>query len=135
MHTRICFWIVLLGLTLGGTLVLAQEGAPAPAPAPAPSPGATTSPSPGGFGGRENPPGQQPGRQQPGFEQPGQRQDQMRQLEQRPVFLSGKVMMEDGTPPPESRPGPTLAEEDTLASIRTFPCWPSWKLKRPLLSV
>lgn len=97
MHIRTCSWIMLLGLTLGGILSLAQQ-APAPAPAPAPSAGPTTAPGPG------RDPGGQPGRgQQPGFEQPGrQQQDQMRPFEQRPIFLSGKVMLEDGTPPPES---------------------------------
>src|SRR5687767_4516902 len=99
MHTRTCSWVMLLGLTLGGILSLAQQGQ-APAPAPAPNAGPSTSPGP--QPGRD--PGGQPGRQQPGFEQPGrqQQQDQMRQMEQRPIFLSGKVMLEDGTPPPES---------------------------------
>lgn len=99
MHTRTCFWAMLFGLTLGGILSLAQQG-PAPAPAPAPTAGPTTSPGP--QPGRD--PSGQPGRQQqPGFEQPGrQQQDQMRPFEQRPIFLSGKVMLDDGTPPPES---------------------------------
>ena len=102
MYKRTCLWVMVLGLTVGGVLLFAQAAGPAPAPAPGPAAGPTTSPGPGAFPGRDSGPGPQPGRQQPGFEQPGRRQDQTRPFEQRPIFLSGKVVLEDGTPPPES---------------------------------
>ncbi len=96
MRTMSRLWLV----AAAATLALAQEPAPGPAPTPGPAGGA--GPTTGGPGlGREPSPGGQPGRQPQGpFEQPG-RQPQQRPQEQRPVFLSGKVMLEDGTPPPE----------------------------------
>ena len=102
MRSRASLSGLLILIVVTWTAALAQEAPPAPAPSPAPAAGPTTSPSPGGPG-RDTGPGQQPGRQQPGFEQPGrqQQQDRMRGFEQRPVFLSGKVILEDGTPPPE----------------------------------
>ena len=79
--------------------MIAQE-APAPAPAPAPtSPGPSPGPSQPGAG-----------RPDPGMGRPGQNtpfpRDQREQMQfpdqmQRPIFLSGKVVMEDGTPPPD----------------------------------
>jgi tetratricopeptide (TPR) repeat protein len=75
----------------------------APAPAPAPpagggggggqpggNPGGGGNPFPGG-GGRPTQPPTRPQQQEPSF-------DQMNQ--QRPIFLSGKVVMDDGTRPP-----------------------------------
>lgn len=64
----------------------------------------------GGTGGGNNPntgipgntspfPGRTPGNQQDTF--PGQNRTQFPEM-QRPVFLSGKVTLEDGSPPPES---------------------------------
>jgi TolA-binding protein len=79
--------------------VLAQEQPPQPAPAADPSPGAASPgniPSPGS-------PGRIPGQpsptdpRQPFPTDPRQQFPEM----QRPVFLSGKVVMEDGTPPPD----------------------------------
>lgn len=60
--------------------------------------GVPTGPSPGGMNapGRGTQPGF-PNTQQPGYGQPNQQQP----MEQRPIFLSGKVMLEDGMPPPE----------------------------------
>ncbi len=86
-----------LAALAGIVSALAQEQAPAPAPqAPAPSPGPPST-NPGG----NQQPGQGNPRQQNPF--PGQnRQDQVG-IPERPqvMFLSGKVVMEDGTAPPE----------------------------------
>ncbi len=94
------FRISLAAFALAG-MIQAQE----PAPAPAPTAGG------GGGGGTQQPtmpnPGQ--GTQQPGNTGrnpfPGQTQDpnqQQRMPEmQRAIYLSGKVMLDDGTPPPE----------------------------------
>ncbi len=78
-----------------------QETQPAPQPAPQPSP----SPSPGGSTGGTGRPGAQPTpmptpdtRRLPGQQQPPGRMEDM----PRPIFLSGKVMLSDGTPPPDS---------------------------------
>src|SRR5260370_3337801 len=67
----------------GATPTTGRGGTP---PATGPTPGTGT--QPGGNRG-----------QLPGMDQPGQEQNP---FEQRPIFLSGKVMLEDGTPPPES---------------------------------
>ena len=80
---------------LAGVLVLsAQQPAPAPAPAPAPgptAPGPGTNPRPGT--GTQNPTNTFPGQN---------RQDQMSMPDRQQVmFLSGKVVMDDGTAPPE----------------------------------
>ncbi|MEZ5353863.1 MAG: tetratricopeptide repeat protein [Bryobacteraceae bacterium] len=58
---------------------------------------------PGGFPGN-NTPGNIPGRgQQPGQDDPFGRNQQQRFPDmQRPIFLSGKVVTSDGTPPPDS---------------------------------
>lgn len=88
---------VALGLMLGLGIIWAQETqAPAPTPSPAPSapsptPTPTTPTSPGRFPGQDR---------QPGQLDPRQQQQQFPDM-QRPIFLSGKVLMEDGTPPPE----------------------------------
>ncbi|MBL8292512.1 MAG: tetratricopeptide repeat protein [Bryobacterales bacterium] len=86
-----------LGLIFGLGILSAQEAqAPAPSPSPAPSapsptPTPTTPTSPGRFPGQDR---------QQGPLDPRQQQQQFPDM-QRPIFLSGKVLMEDGTPPPE----------------------------------
>src|SRR5687767_9674838 len=81
---------------------LSAQQAPAPAPAPPAgggqgAPGGATNPG----GGRPSPGIQQPGQQQPG-QMPGRERDPFSEMQNRPVFLSGKVVMDDGTPPPDS---------------------------------
>lgn len=89
--------LVALIITAGAVVAMAQEP-PTQQPGPTPAPGGAPAPTP-------NVPG--PGRdQQPGMgreRQPGmdQGQQQRGQFEQRPIFLSGKVILDDGTPPPE----------------------------------
>jgi tetratricopeptide (TPR) repeat protein len=105
---RLSFRIALVSALSCVCLPAQQAPAPAPAPAPA-SPGAN---SPGG----NNAPGR--GQQQPpGF--PGRDQQQQQQQQpfpemQRPVFLSGKVVMDDGTPPPD----PVVIERVCGAVVR-----------------
>ena len=90
------------GAALAATLAAGQQPAPqpAPSPAPAPSPGPTpstpgtipTTPTPTPFPTER---GRQP--------ELGTRQQQEQLSEMpRPIFLSGRVMMEDGTPPPDA---------------------------------
>jgi len=107
MRTRSRWYALVAVLAIFCLAAAGQEAGPAgggagPAAGPGPTTGGAgaTTGGPGGTGGRGGQPGQT-GSQRPGFEQPGQ-QDRMRQMEQRPIFLSGKVMMEDGTSPPES---------------------------------
>ncbi|MGH9721610.1 MAG: tetratricopeptide repeat protein [Bryobacteraceae bacterium] len=73
----------------------AQQPTPTPTPAPAPTPGTI---GPGQ-------PGQQPGGRSPfptdRSQQPGQDQNRFPDF-QRPIMLSGKVVLDDGTPPPDS---------------------------------
>jgi tetratricopeptide (TPR) repeat protein len=92
---------IALASTITCTFLLAQQ---APAPAPAPPAGGGQG-APGGAnpgGGRPGTGGQQPGQQQPG-QMPGRDQrDTFPEMQNRPVFLSGKVVMDDGTPPPDS---------------------------------
>lgn len=94
-------------LVLATQVAVAQDPSPqAPPPSPAPSPGG----SPTTGGGSPSIPGTTPGRPSP-FPDPSGRPgqfpdrtdpnrfpDQMQQ----PLFLSGKVVMDDGTPPPDS---------------------------------
>ncbi len=85
----------LTGLVFALALALpaaAQRGQ-APAPTPAPSPSPSPSPSPGTRTPTTPTPLPTPG-------QRGQQPDFGTQMP-RSIFLSGKVMMEDGTPPPE----------------------------------
>lgn len=92
------FRISLAAFALAG-MIQAQEPAPAPAPtaggAPAGGTQQPTMPNPGqgtqqpGNPGRSPFPGQDPNQQQ--------RMPEM----QRAIYLSGKVMLDDGTPPPE----------------------------------
>ena len=92
------FRISLAAFALAG-MMQAQE----PAPAPAPTAG-------GGGGGTQQPTAPSPGQgtQQPGNpgrnpfpgQDPNQQQQRMPEM-QRSIYLSGKVMLDDGTPPPE----------------------------------
>ncbi len=95
-------------LFLFSTAGMAQQGqgqAPAQG-SPSPGPSTPAAPSPGQGTGRPGQPGQ-PGQQYPG-RQPGQfpGNDPMQNRQQFPemqrtFFFSGKVMLDDGTPPPE----------------------------------
>ncbi|HYP09370.1 MAG TPA: tetratricopeptide repeat protein, partial [Bryobacteraceae bacterium] len=100
MVCSILFPRVALRIAVVSALCCAVPGfsqAPAPAPAPAPGPGGTPGGTPGG-GGRPSPGGDRP--PMPGTQQPG-RQDQNMDFERaRPVFLSGKVVLDDGSRPP-----------------------------------
>lgn len=93
-------------LALGAALVVAvlqgQQPAPTPqTPAPAPSPGGTPAPSTPSPATPNIPtPSPTDRTRQPDF---GAQRDRTTFPEmQRPIFLSGRVMMEDGTPPPDS---------------------------------
>jgi tetratricopeptide (TPR) repeat protein len=90
-----------LPLTLLATSAYSQQAPASPAPA-SPAPGQGQG---GPTQGNPNPqqPGQQPGRQPtfPGRDQQQQQQQMEDMMRNRPIMLSGKVMMEDGTPPPE----------------------------------
>src|SRR5262249_48102789 len=96
--------IVICGFLYIGMALGQQQGG---GQQPAPPPGGG-----GAAGGGATAPGNVPGRggqQQPGmipgrdtfFGDPRQQQQQRSPLEQRPIFLSGKVVLDDGTPPPE----------------------------------
>lgn len=94
----------LLGVVFVSALVSAQQ-APAPAPAPQPTaPQQPTGPAPGAPTPGTGP--TMPGRTDPSQQRspfPGQQQEQQRFPEmQRTFFFSGKVVMDDGTPPPDS---------------------------------
>ncbi|MCS7026768.1 MAG: tetratricopeptide repeat protein [Bryobacteraceae bacterium] len=105
-HTGLALALASFGLF--AQLVLGQESPPpggggAPGGGPTPG-GSTTGGTPGGLGNPGGFPGSGPGR--PGQQLPtpmDPRQDQQNRFPdmQRPIFLSGKVVMEDGTPPPE----------------------------------
>ena len=95
-------------LAVAAALMPAQEQQqPAPSPPPAPSPSPSPGPDPGMPGGRTpsiptpspvpSPRDQQP--RQPDFGRE-QQQQQFPDM-QRPIFLSGKVVLDDGTAPPE----------------------------------
>jgi tetratricopeptide (TPR) repeat protein len=101
--------IVLVSAFTCVALLGQQQQAPAPAPAPA-NPGGAGNNNPGV--GNNPSPGR--GQQQPGF--PGRDQQQQPSFPemQRPVFLSGKVIMDDGTPPPE----PVVIERVCGAVVR-----------------
>jgi tetratricopeptide (TPR) repeat protein len=97
-QTAVLVPAIALGLTVSPSLLYAQEqGAPqggggAGGGGAAPT---TTTPGPSPDPGR----GRQP--QQPTFPDPTRDPQQRFPEMQRPMFLSGKVVMEDGTPPPE----------------------------------
>ncbi len=78
---------------------VAQDQAPAAGPGQgAPATGAPNTGSPGGLPGGG---GRNPGQQNP-FPNDRQQQQQRFPEQARPIFLSGKVVLEDGTAPPES---------------------------------
>jgi len=86
-----------MGIALSACLAIGQEQTPQqqPAPSPAPSPGpTTTAPTP-----TPSPLPTTRERQQPQFPEP--RQEPFPEI-QRPIFLSGKVVLDDGSPPPDS---------------------------------
>lgn len=90
--------IFILAGILGTGIASSQQPAPGGTPGgtPGPTPGGTPGPgspggTPGNIPGRPGQPGQFPGGQ------PGQQFPEMR----RPIFLSGKVQMADGSPLPE----------------------------------
>lgn len=87
---------ILLALALAAFVLAAQQPAP---PGPGGAPGPTTGPTPGpNTPSPTSPiPGRQPGQPQVG--DPSQRSQFPEMV--RPIFLSGKVVMEDGAPPPE----------------------------------
>jgi Flp pilus assembly protein TadD len=85
-------FLCILSLTLG--LAVAQQ----PAPPTPPTPGGGGAPAPNVPSRETQPPVVRD--RQPPFEQGADRQQ--RQFEQRPIFMSGKVVLNDGTPPPES---------------------------------
>ncbi len=92
---------VVFSCSLGVSAVLGQQqGGPAGGesrPTPSPTPTPTPSPVPG----RGEPQQPFPGRQESPF--PGQQPQQQRFPEfERPIFIQGKVIMEDGTPAPPS---------------------------------
>lgn len=92
-----CFTRTLLGAVISSALALGQEAAPAPQqPAPqqpTQSPGGGRTP-----GGSPSVPGRDPNQQRSPF--PDQQRDQFPEM-QRIFFFSGKVMLDDGTPPPD----------------------------------
>lgn len=93
-HATLSIPGLAVGLVLAATAASGQ--APPPSPPPTPSPGGPSTGGPGSGGRIPTPP--TPGQtqqQQPDFGQ------QDRQT-QRTVFLSGRVMLDDGTPPPDS---------------------------------
>ncbi len=87
------------GGTGGGASAGSSSTRPSPTPTPMP-----------GTPGRGQP-------QQPGMEQPGRNQTPQMEMS-RPIFVSGKVMMDDGTPPPE----PVVIER-TCGSFRHPEGW------------
>ncbi len=80
--------------------VVAQEAPPSSPPGAPPGGGTTTGPGPGPGVGTPGP-SPFPGRDRPGQPQIGDPQRSPFPEMTRPIFLSGKVIMEDGSPPPE----------------------------------
>src|SRR5262249_57564148 len=94
---RLSTWIAGAALLLTPAFgQQAGQGGPTQTAPPAGGGGGANIPG-GGAGGRQ--PSPFPGNQ--GQQQPGQNQTQFPEM-QRPIFLSGKVMLDDGTPPPET---------------------------------
>ncbi len=95
----------LFALILPASLLAQQPPATAPgagatgATSPGPGAGATNPTNPGGFGGT-NP--TNPGRTTLPGQDPMDRNRFPDMQQNRPIFLSGKVVLEDGTPPPDS---------------------------------
>jgi Tfp pilus assembly protein PilF len=96
--SRCCsIFILLLFLEAGTLMAQRQRGPTSPQPAEGNGAGVGTvspGPNPATPAGRTTQPATLPG--QPDFGQ------QRQPYEQRPIFLSGKVMLDDGMPPPES---------------------------------
>jgi len=88
------------------SMLMAQEQG---APAPAPNPGSGGGGAPGGdttggaLGGNTRQPGGTTGLPNPNDSrrQPNDNRQQFPEMQPQPIFLSGKVVMADGTPPPE----------------------------------
>jgi tetratricopeptide (TPR) repeat protein len=106
MKFRVLFTTALAFALVCAELAKGQEPSPGGAPGGAPTTGggspSTGNPG-GGIPGTGNP--NTPGIGRPG-QQPGQfpgdpNRNQFPDLSNRPIFLSGKVVTEDGTPPPE----------------------------------
>ncbi|MBC8165507.1 MAG: hypothetical protein H7Y20_06510, partial [Bryobacteraceae bacterium] len=94
-----------LGAVVVSVLLIPNSPAQdAPAPEPAPQ---TSNPGRGSNPGQGNPgtgnPGGMPGQQNPRNPFPSSQQDRNQTMEMpRSFFFSGKVMLDDGTPPPDS---------------------------------
>src|SRR5687768_5738719 len=93
---RVTLRIALVSALSCATPIFSQTPAPAPAPAPSPAPGGGGATGGGGFPGQGGTRPQQP-QQQPS---PRQTQPNTDFEQPRPMFLSGKVMLDDGTRPP-----------------------------------
>ena len=94
--------LVAAGLILCVPLVAQEQQQPAPPPqAPQPAPAPTPSPEPGGRTPTIPTPTPLPTPPREPQREPDWRQQQPFPEMQRPIFLSGRVMMEDGAPPPE----------------------------------
>ncbi len=104
MTSRTFACLAVFALILSSSSVaFAQQQAPEPTPSTPTTPTTPTNPG-AGSGGTQQPGAQQPGAQQPGRSTfPTQQQQQQQQFPemQRTFFFSGKVIMDDGTPPPE----------------------------------
>jgi len=101
--------VLLIAAVAVGLVVAWAQQAPAPAPQqpppqqPSPQPGPSPSPSPGPSPGQPSTPS--PGTRTPQQQQQPAWDDQSRTQfpeTRRPIFLSGKVVLDDGTPPPDS---------------------------------
>jgi tetratricopeptide (TPR) repeat protein len=97
------FPLVVAGLILCVPLVAQEQQQPAPPPqAPQPAPAPTPSPEPGGRTPTIPSPTPIPTPPREPQREPDWRQQPQPFPEmQRPIFLSGRVILEDGTPPPE----------------------------------
>lgn len=94
-------FLLLAGLAAWAPVFGQEQQQPAPPPqAPQPAPAPTPSPEPGGRTPTIPSPTPLPTPRQPQAE-PDWRQQQPFPGIQRPIFLSGRVVLEDGTPPPE----------------------------------
>lgn len=97
LRSRPSFFLVgLLAVSVPAFGQEPQQPAPPPPQAPQPAPTPTPSPDPGG----RTPTIPTPMPREPQRE-PDWRQQQPIPEMQRPIFLSGRVVLEDGTPPPE----------------------------------
>ena len=97
----VLFSASVLSLALILPATLSAQGS-APAPPSTGGGGATPPPSTGPTPGTGTSPGRPQQPQQPTFPSPGQR-DQMPSMDMvRPIFLSGKVLTNEGGPPPDS---------------------------------